>query len=264
LDATALEGVNAKLARAEKHLQALDSELAAYAEKNPYSFRGEVQTETSRWVARVEVREPIPIELSITVGDIVHNLRSALDHIAFALVPKANRRRTMFPIYDDPEEFLCAVRVPAKRKRGPLGGLSPDSPAFALIESAQPYAGGNPPDSHHPLRILAALNNEDKHRTILARSMALTNDPSPALTVVAGWHVEPAEEYTVNVNKLLEDGAEIASADVTITGPEPNMHVAYELHFEVAFGKEGVTAYSLTLLRDAVAKIVEAACQIGG
>jgi hypothetical protein len=263
MDAAALDGIHAKLARADKHLEALDSELRAFAEKEPYGFRGEVDTQTSRWVARFELREPIPIELSVTVGDIVHNLRSALDHIAFALVPKASRWRTMFPIYDDPEEFLCAVRIPAKRNRGPLGGLQPDSLAFALIESTQPYAGGNPPETLHPLRVLADLNNEDKHRTILARSTALSRDPAPEAAILARWNVEVAEQYSIHLDTPLEDGAEIMHAGVTITGPEPNMHVRYQFHFEIAFGKGAITAHSLTILRDAVAKIADRAHQIG-
>jgi hypothetical protein len=262
VDDAAVAGIKAKLARAHKYLDALDDEIAAFAEKKPYGVRGEVDPKRRQWVAYFVLKEPLPIELSVTVGDIAHNLRSALDHIAYALVPKRARdRRTAFPIVDHPEDFFCSVKHAAKRGRGPLKGLDPDGPAFAFFEWAQPYNRRNAPDEH-PLRILSALNNEDKHRAIVARNTMMPLEPAPEAAVVALKDIEVADEYTVEVHRPLEDDTEIMCTDVTITGDDPQVHMYYEFHFEIAFGKHPVTPADLRFLRDAVGKVVQSAAEV--
>ena len=41
---------------------------------------------TGDQVFKFRVRAPIPVDLSLVIGDAVHNLRSALDHLAWQLV----------------------------------------------------------------------------------------------------------------------------------------------------------------------------------
>jgi hypothetical protein len=260
VDDAALAGIRAKLARADEQLDRLDDELAVFAEQHPYDFRGDVEPDAGRWAAYFILKKPLPVELSVTVGDIVHNLRSALDHIAYALVPDPTRR-TNFPIFDEPDDFFCAVKLPAKRNRGPLAGLDPESPAFALIEGAQPYMGGHPPDTD-PLRILSALNNEDKHRAIVACNTALTEEPSPEAAIVGMKDVEVADEYTIHVNRALKNDTEIMFCEVTITGDDPEVQVGYEFHFAIAFGKHPVTPSDLRFIRDAVSNVIETAAQL--
>jgi len=61
----------------------------------------------------VRIREDPPAEWSAIIGDAVHNARSALDHLAFALV-EANGgsadENTTFPITDKPEGYGDRLR----------------------------------------------------------------------------------------------------------------------------------------------------------
>lgn len=146
--------IYAKLDRADKHLAELRDMLMAHMR------RPDVVTGTA---ADGEGRtchfrcQGLPDEVYALVGDLAHNLRSALDHTARVLLvanggtPRERPGGTQFPV--------CAVRPAVFEVRAKDGAVS--AGALAIIESAQPYNGtwlG---------RVLAALNyvsNVDKHR----------------------------------------------------------------------------------------------------
>lgn len=115
--------------------------------------------------------DPPPI-IGLLIGDCVHNLRAALDHIVYALVttnpfrpPNTPNRSTMFPIRDTREGYRHQVD---KLKR--LAGV-PD-PAAALVDTLQPYHTREKGLDHtaHPLFVLDALENIDKHRRLTLAS----------------------------------------------------------------------------------------------
>lgn len=82
----ALSGVKAKINRAEKHLADLHAEIAAFHRSVPYEILTEEDAATGDLIKRIKIVRPIPKEWGAIVGDVVHNLRSALDHLAVALV----------------------------------------------------------------------------------------------------------------------------------------------------------------------------------
>lgn len=92
-------------------------------------------------------------------GDIIHNLRSALDHLANqlaligcpALTPK-ELRQIEFPI----AETLAKYEADKNRK---MRGMTPQ--AVEAIDGLKPYKGGN-----DALWRLHELDNIDKHRTL--------------------------------------------------------------------------------------------------
>jgi hypothetical protein len=83
----------AKLDRAEVHLRSLRDQVEQYKAANPVRGRTPEPTDTPDRVAcRVHVRHQVPVESSTIVGDIVHNLRSALDSLAYEMaVPHVGR-----------------------------------------------------------------------------------------------------------------------------------------------------------------------------
>ena len=97
-----LDGVRAKLTRAQRHSLELDREIRAWFERHPYGHTGEFDRETSEYVFRYRIYETPPVVWSVVFGDIVHNLASALDHLAWQLVILNGRepieRQTAFPI----------------------------------------------------------------------------------------------------------------------------------------------------------------------
>jgi hypothetical protein len=100
----------------------------------------------------------LPFDAVATAGDIVHNLRSALDHLAYQLVvvgsEKEPSRRVEFPIAKD-----FATYEAEKTKK--VQGMRPI--AIKAIDNVKPYKGGN-----EPLWRIHELDNIDKHRTLFS------------------------------------------------------------------------------------------------
>lgn len=157
-----------KLARAREHLDSFKVKTAEWVQTNPYGVVDEPDPEMPEepleegYLARrcriTRVSE-IPAILDIIAGDCVFNLRSALDHLAFALAMKNNPNLTdkqirwsQFPVFQkaNPNEWNNCV-----------GCIALD--AQAVIESLQPYRQGSDYASH-PLWQIHHLHCSDKHR----------------------------------------------------------------------------------------------------
>jgi hypothetical protein len=147
--------VYAKLARADKHLDELRDMLAAHMS------RPDVVTGTAAHGPDRQCHfrcQGLPHEVHAVIGDVTHNLRSALDHTANLLVranggkPQDGPGGTQFPmLMDRPGKSL--------RVRATRGGVSGE--ARDLIEAAQPYSDTWLGDQ---LAILNHVSNVDKHR----------------------------------------------------------------------------------------------------
>lgn len=173
-------GIQAKLDRAEEHFNLLDRLVDEYLRENAYRFVGEERTEAGYWhyEAYLEVDSFPPDEVwGPIIGDIVHNLRSALDHLAWQLALPEYRaeapRRISFPVvFEDPTKNQSTADY-LERK---LDCLREDS--RPLIDRAQPYRF---PDINHPLWVLEALWNVDKHRMLHTTGFAFgepSDDPN--------------------------------------------------------------------------------------
>ena len=153
-----LNGVQAKITRALAHIAELEREVTAYHGREPYVVVVEDRPETGQRVAKVgQMREPIPDVLPLQVGDAAHNLRGALDHLAYQLSPGKD---TAFPVWKP-------TRTPTSRDlsalvSGKLRGVDPG--VKEAIVAAQPYLGG----AGEGLWVVDYLDNVDKHRLLLA------------------------------------------------------------------------------------------------
>lgn len=110
---------NPKVRRARHHERALEAALRQYSELNPFELVSKL--EGNDLVVRVHLRHEIPEELSLIVGDLLHNARSALDLLVtsaawdFAaasggeLTP-ADERRLFFPITRTESDFDKAAK----------------------------------------------------------------------------------------------------------------------------------------------------------
>ena len=158
-----LPGYQAKVRRAEEHLQAIQHSIRAWHDTHPYRFTRQSNADRTRHsiIARFDSRPPIE-HLSLLSGDCSHGLRSALDHLVYAIAvyesgadPPPNERRLQFPITDTAELFQDQVwRIKA---------LS--TPVRAAIEACQPYNRRHklvPP----LLSILRDFDDTDKHRLL--------------------------------------------------------------------------------------------------
>lgn len=147
----------AKLDRAEDHLSELRELLLAYMSR-PDVVTGSLAGGPATGNVRMQ---GIGHRVQVIIGDVVHNLRSALDHVTWQLVlanggePKSGPKGTQFPIRCDPPDSLSV-----DAKRGEVSGA-----ALKKIKEAQPSTKRDPDDcSQHPLAVLNHVSNTDKHR----------------------------------------------------------------------------------------------------
>ena len=81
VDNDAVSGIILKVTRAYEHLSMLRREIDLWNERTPYRLIPEVQANGAKRFLRVHLAEPIPVMWSVILGEAVHDLRSALDHV---------------------------------------------------------------------------------------------------------------------------------------------------------------------------------------
>ncbi len=157
-----LRGPRLKVDRANQHIIELKAKAEVFLARNPYRAVVEENLEATRdkWPRALvlRVREETPEEFSAIIGDIIHNLRSALDLLVCALV-RANEgddKNVKFPIAKDASVFENAIKE-SKIARG-------GSVAMDYVRALKPYGGE---DGNWPISSLHALDIEDKHRLII-------------------------------------------------------------------------------------------------
>jgi hypothetical protein len=156
-----LGGCRKKIERASQHLRELEEKVAQWGDETPYRIDREVDPETEERILRLSVVRPPEVEdWGAIIGDVVHNLRSALDHLVCALVRQANPSHqcggTAFPVLLEEGGWEGALKK--------LPGL--DAWALRTIQGQQPFSPGKRSGRDHPLWILNRLDNIDKHRTL--------------------------------------------------------------------------------------------------
>ena len=105
------------------------------------------------------------------LGDFVHNLRSALDYIVVACVPKQRRKSAGFPILfqdifakDINGNFMVNDADGRDRFESTIKGLHPEARAFII--KLQPYNFGVLANVI-TLGLISRLENADKHRRLI-------------------------------------------------------------------------------------------------
>lgn len=194
-----LDGVRVKLGRAKRHLDELRAALAPMSDPSAFSIVGSsVDGSPSRIEYRVVDVPVIDPVVGAIVGDIVHNLRSSLDHVAWQLVLLDGGQpddRTAFPLHE----------TRTNRKGNPRQlTIEPDigdPRIMAAVEAMQPFSEAN--YGHDPaadaLGIVGRLDNIDKHRLLLPVVHMIDHD------MPAYWgsnEGDPSPTYSFNVGAL--------------------------------------------------------------
>lgn len=150
----------AKISRAGEHLVSLKAEAREFLASSPWQNTRDTERAPEFVLYTFKVVRTPPKRVALIVADVVHNLRSALDHLAWQLARTTTETpydRTFFPILkkdtaQSRRTFASALRdVPPEAQR--------------IIAGFQPYQAGDEAENH-PLWILQSLWNIDKHRAI--------------------------------------------------------------------------------------------------
>src|SRR5437016_9486326 len=151
-----------KVKRADKHIRELQVELDAFYKKNADFLRREIDPESGDHIFKIISVPEVPPMISVIAGDVLQNLRSALDHLVYRIVISSplttSRKEIYFPFGECAKDYMTSER------RGKVEQASRE--AVKRIDALKPYKGGN-----DRLWQLARLNNVDKHRLLLTTAM---------------------------------------------------------------------------------------------
>lgn len=157
-----ITGSRLRVERASKHLNELERKARSFIDRHPEQFTSQLDIQIFNYVIYdIAPNRPPPVTFGPVFGDVVHNLRSTLDHIAWNLA-----LRNLVGTGNDPFD-KTAFPLIRNFTEGSISGfwrlardILPD--AIPDIVDLQPAHGGNPGD--HPLAVLDRLWNADKHR----------------------------------------------------------------------------------------------------
>lgn len=245
-----------KLDRGRKHAGELAREIRDFCDDA--KFQLEPGASDSAEVARFQVKkmDTIPVSIALTAGDAAHNIRSALDHFAWAAVPaSAQSTRTCFPVE------TAATRDPASWRRHVEQRLDGASPKLiSAVTVMEPWEGGKDEN----LWAVHELDRVDKHRLVLSAAVTLgrieLHGDSWELTTVKKYTgydpdgslpLEPAEWTPVQEGTVL-----------TIPVPGPDLEgTETTLRFDIVLAelptlRRTAAAGAITMLADSAEKAI--------
>lgn len=166
-----MQSAFAKLARAKIHNSQLDADVNAFRAREPHVWKLQVSDhlfDPSLAVVKfaVHIREPMPDDWALIVGDILTNLRAALDHAVFghaaarqSLTPKQEKWLS-YPIITTKSDWSDWLNQLQKK------AITVEPNVLTVIENSQPFNATAFPPDWHPLALLNGLVNHDKHRAV--------------------------------------------------------------------------------------------------
>jgi hypothetical protein len=231
--------------RADDHLQQLEIEIRSWVKTHPCTITTKRDSEPGVHLTLASI-DKIPLDpIALIISDILHNLRSGLDSLAYALAEKYSgtlspqvAKKSEFPIFGD----IDGQGVSGKGLVLFNGGLSKiggvDPAAQTVIESLQPYHDGAS-FVDHPLWRLHELNRIDKHRLL-----------HPVAAHFRGAALDLIKSINLNFNNIRSAGAGfidtrlgvieqetiIARYKLPPIDPQQEMHAHFFPPIEIAFG----------------------------
>ncbi len=201
-----------KVKRAQRHMVEIRHHARLYSERHPYEI---VRTRPSkrnrsRWSYKIAFTEQPDPMIAVILGDFVHNLRSALDHMVVACSPSNRRKSASFPILlndlwarDETGQFLIADDKGRESFDTAIAGLN--AKARAVVIAAQPYRKGA--EAFRDIfGIISRLENADKHRELITVGTALQN---PSIRLIVRDEVKGGGDF--GVADFFHDGTEVLS-----------------------------------------------------
>ena len=246
-------GARAKIDRAQSHLADLQQQVTDWLSTAPEpQFTQEVLDGGYTHVVRLVQAPKTPVYWSLIVGDVLHNLRSALDLLAWQAVIAGGGtpgNKTAFPIYSHNIKQAGDKGVSLALKGAP----------YDLLEAIRRFQPYNRCPNRDALRgdalwLLHRLNIEDKHHLLLVCPMVIKDISHNVPVEAVGCTV------TVSLQPAL-DGSEVLRYTHL---PTPLDQVAIDTigQFDVWVGETEDTAYievsHLDLLVTQVVAVIDA------
>ena len=212
-----LEPVALRLARADQaafEIAQLSMEWSRTEGNGPLTLHQVIDRPGTVSLVVVKVR-PIPPLVSMLFSEAVNHLRAAIDNTVFYLVQREHgelderlARRVAMPIYEEAKKLDDWFSENDRRGLSALGATSTLAPR---VKTLQPFASDDMVPStserlaalmavdvvrEHPLLLLRAYSNEDKHhaiRTAAARTLIQRDDQPFSTSDRSTWPIQPGD-----------------------------------------------------------------------
>jgi hypothetical protein len=216
----------------------LNGAIDTFRKTNPYTVGIKRDSQTRKLIYYVTRVDPVPLEVAAIAGDVVHNLRTALDHVHQHLFmigtgTSVPSKDVAFYIDGHPNPNHYKTSAPAK-----LRGLRKD--AIDALDRIEPHKGGK----GHYLWILNELNNIDKHRALVIVASAYRSVSIWPIAQRLMSNIPGGITITDEIAKVMHDASFIRPADnlcplkagdelfIDAADAEPNQKIKFR--FDVA------------------------------
>ncbi|MCH8066786.1 MAG: hypothetical protein IIC90_13325 [Chloroflexi bacterium] len=240
-----LTSASLKLSRAEEQAGKLEAEFADFfsTENKAHSILVHKNSDASEWWVTWHINKVPPDLWPVQIGEIVHNLRCALDYLVYEFSTSATGKwpvsGTAFPIFLEEKAYRSSGQG-----GGPsaIRGLTPE--ARAIVDRCQPFTY-EIPEAHY-LWDLKKLSNGDKHRFV---NVATTYDMKSSAIIQFEPKVNRFEWITSGAGGILEDGGELFRIRVAGATPETVMRWDPHLDFNNLFDESTPAVTSVPVMK---------------
>ena len=230
-----LEGPRRKLARARRHFEDVRAILAQLEGDNPSYAKQNYNHTEGHYEFSLQDDWALDPDLPLIVGDVLHNARSALDHLAWALARDPGRG-TGFPILDPAHPIARNVFYIRKQ----LATMK--RVVKVKLERNQPYKRKRALKS---LWWLNQLDIADKHHLVLRTAH---NAPGFALMMPDGYDIKPVATLAAGRGTIFA---------IAIGPFDPKLQWQVKPHIDVVFTHEPVMYYPLDLVLTTILDDIE-------
>jgi hypothetical protein len=266
MSAEPLAPLLAKLKRANERLNALNRQLARFADSHPAIVATKLDFQTGWHTSYIRKIELPPARFALPVGESLYHGRSVLDHLIWALV-KANGqtpgRHNEFPIRDKPlgarrgegsrDAFLRVMLNEDPKRLGKLVGVNGD--AATLIEGLQPYNRGD--KATYYLAVLNKMAQEDRHHALHASRVLLGERENLRVRLAVPHGVAITDwEPLFTVGKRLKPRTKLVRFRLSQYGRKPKVGVETDIPTPIAFGDSLVTLDGLHEINRSLADLL--------
>ena len=257
MDQATIEGCKAKVDRAEELLEIGADQWRAYLKTNPWPSRIDDRTDPPWHRIYIDFTAPPPPRFAVLIGEIAHDLRSALDHLAW-------REAVECVGLQDAERNASVITFPLAKSPAAFKGAQAlqyiGKDARTIMERYQPYESGK---EKRPLSLglLHWFNRMDKHRTIQVTAVgapSIITMKALKITFTHGARIEAVDPRLTPGQRLIGE-TEIVRIRFVAGGPDPKVEVHGTPPITPAFGHpphplRGMTiTQTITQVREVIA-----------
>ncbi len=237
-----------KLKRAKEHIDAFHRSVEDKLGPHPiqYGLASKFDPDQAVFVFYIDRLVEIDDCWSLIIGDAIHNLRGALDHLAWQLAIR--HCNGVEP--KDPGSIHFPIEI--DRSKWPRNFF--DTSDSAKIEDLQPFNEDSAAKAQklpHPFVMLRCLSNGDKHRMIQVTSHHPATYTIPKITL----HDCEFRGQNIGLTAFWGEpklGEEIIRVPVTITGDKPTVELEGYVSFYIAVRERWNVEDVLTIIHQRV------------